>query len=130
MCVFFKPSTYDSKTLELRRKKERRRRYLVFWVGVGPKVAWRHCRRRSLSSLRCFLESRWLLLAFSFLTCFMALYTFGFSFTHPLFINLPITILCGFWIQICHRVYMYIYLLSLSSCIISYKLILLCILLW
>lgn len=110
MCVFFKPSTYDSKTLELRRKKERRRRYLVFWVGVGPKVARRHCRRRSLSSLRCFLESRWLLLAFSFLTCFMALYTFGFSFTHPLFINLPITILCGFWIpNLSSSIYAYIF---------------------
>ena len=113
VCVFFQ-------TLHLRlfkdfgREEEEGKKMTAFgfWVGVGPNDERRHCRRRSLSSLRCFLESWWLLLCLFFFDSFLWPCTRMDSLSHPLFINLPIAIICGFWIpNLSSSIYTYIYLL-------------------
>ena len=112
VCVcFFKPSTYDfSKTLDVRRKKERRWRHLVFGLGLVQMTKGDTAEEgpfpHSVASWNlggcCLPFLFWLVLW----PC-----THLDSLSHPLFINLPITILCGFWIpNLSSSMYTYIYI--------------------
>ena len=111
-CVcFFKPSTYDfSKTLDVRRKKERRWRHLVFGLGLVQMTKGDTVEEgpfpHSVASWNlggcCLPFLFWLVLW----PC-----THLDSLSHPLFINfyqLPFFVDFGF--QICHQVCIHIYI--------------------